>query len=141
MQYSDQNLQDQDALDQEDHGLITLLSGCNIVRCASKNQETTMVNLQKNLGENHQAKSFLKKLCILRTRDGSFVARHLTTFDMIMFKSHSIRMKMDKKCSKTSLCSLLDLWNHLVMVIRSTTFKFKMFQTIASYFRRRCRDF
>ena len=88
--------------------------------------EATVKNLWEKLGTLYQSKSLVnnlflwKELYNLRMKDGDSVTEHLNAFNTVVsqFSSVDIKISDEDKCISL-LCSLLDLWDSLVVVISS----------------------
>jgi len=65
--------------------------------------------------------------------DGKSVTDHVNTFNMLVVQLTSVGVKMEEedRCIRL-LCSLPNLWDHLVMAIRSTNTTFKMDEVVSS---------
>jgi hypothetical protein len=102
-------------------------------------EEKTTTSLWKKLGDIYQDKSLVnklflsKKLYSLKMDEGASVADHLNAFNMILAQLTSVGVNIDDEdCCMLLLCSLPDPWDHLVMVVGSTTKTFKMDDVVAS---------
>ena len=95
-------------------------------------EEPTAKKLWKKLSEIYQEKSLVnkiflrKKLYSLRLEEGGQSFEHLKKINMLLTQLTLVGMPMDEeeRC-QILLCSLLDSWKNIVMVIGSTSFLLK----------------
>ena len=87
----------------------------------------------------YQAKSLVnklflrKKLYSLIMEEGGSIVDHLNAFNLLIAQlaSSGVTIEEEDRCM-TLLCSLPNSWDHLVMVIGSTFFTFKMDDVVSS---------
>jgi len=96
-------------------------------------REATTKALWDKLGTLYQSKSLVNKLFLwkklynLRMKDGDSMTEHLNTFNTMVSQLASVDIKISEEYKCISLlCSLLDLWDSLVIAIGSnaTTLQF-----------------
>jgi hypothetical protein len=102
-------------------------------------KEATTKDLWDNLGKLYQSKSLVNKLFLrkklynLRMRYEDSVVEHLNAFNTVVSQLVSIEIKIldEDKCISL-LCSLLELWDSLVVAIGSNTTSLKFDEVVSS---------
>ena len=128
---------DWDLKDQKVKGLIRLYLA-DLVLLNVLNEKTAN-SLWTWLGSVYQAKSLVnqlflrKKLYSLRMEEEGSIIDHLNSFNLLIAQltSFGVKIEEEDQCM-TLLCSLLDSWDHLVMVLGSTLVTFKMDDVVSS---------
>lgn len=95
-------------------------------------EKKTAVHFLKKLEDVN--KLFLKKkLYSLKMEERRTVADHLNAFNMLVSQLNYVDVNIDdQECCMLVLCSLHDAWDHLILVVGSTTTTFKMEDVVAS---------
>lgn len=129
--------EDWDVTDRKAKGMIRLCLADSIM--LNVHEEKTTTSLWNKLGDIYQGESLVnnlflrKKLYSLKMDEGTLVADHLNTFNMIVAQLTYVGVTInDEDHCMLLLFSFLDTWDHLVMAIGSTTTNFKIEDVVAS---------
>jgi hypothetical protein len=124
-------------LDRKEKSIIRLCLSDSVLLNVS--EEATSKNLWDKLGKLCQSKSLLNKLFMrkkvynLRMRDGDLVEENLNAFNIVVSQLISIEIKIsdEYKCI-TSLSSLPDSWDSLVVAIGSNKTSLNFDEVVSS---------
>jgi hypothetical protein len=102
-------------------------------------EEATTKYLWDNLGNLYQYKSLVNKLFLrnklynMRMRYGDLMEEHLNAFTIVVSQLVYVEIKISEEDKCISLlCSLLDLWDILVVAIGSNTTTFNFDEVVSS---------